>query len=86
MKYLIMGLALIVAIGVGVFIGILIGAGRMRKAVGEQSVGDLRIDRSDPDEPPRPYLEIYKGNSIESISRKNFVFLKVINESYLSRD
>lgn len=86
MKYLIIGLVLIVAIGVGIFIGILIGTGRMRKAVGEQSVGDLRIDRSDPDEPPRPYLEIYKGNSIESISRKKFVFLKIINESYLSRD
>lgn len=86
MKYLVMGLVLLVAIGVGVFIGILIGTGRMRKAVDERSVGDLRIDRSEPDEPPKPYLEIYKGNSIDSISQKKFVILKVINESYLSRD
>lgn len=86
MKYLVMGLVLLVAIGIGVFIGILIGTGRMRKAVNERSVGDLRIDRSEEDEPPKPYLEIYKGNSIDSISQKKFVILKVINESYLSRD
>lgn len=86
MKYLIMGLVLLVAIGIGAFIGILIGTGRMKKAVKDQSVGDLRIDRSETDEPPKPYLEIYRGNSIESISQKKFVILKVINESYLSRD
>lgn len=86
MEYLAMGLALVAAIGIGALIGILVGTNRMKKAVEEGSVGDLRIDRSIPDEPPRPCLEVYKGNTIESIARKDFVILKIINESYLSRD
>lgn len=86
MEYLAMGLALVAAIGIGVLIGIMVGTNRMKKAVEEGSVGDLRIDRSIPDEPPRPCLEVYRGNSIESIARKDFVILKIINESYLSRD
>lgn len=86
MKYFVIGLALILALGIGVFIGIFIGVDRMRKAIEEGSVGDLRIDRSEPDEPPRPYLEIYRGNNIESIAQKKFVILKINNESYLSRN
>lgn len=86
MEYLMMGLALVASVSIGVFIGIFIGVNRMRKAVEEGSVGDLRIDRSEPDEPPRPCLEIYRGNTIDSISRRKFVILKVNNESYLSRD
>ena len=86
MEYLAIGLAFVVAVGVGVLIGIFIGTDRMRKAIEAGSVGDLRIDRSEPDEPPRPCLEVYKGNTIDSIARKEFVILKVNNESYLSRD
>lgn len=86
MEYFVIGLALIVAVGIGVFVGILIGTDRMRKAIEEGSVGDLRIDRSEPNEPPRPCLEIYRGNSIESIAQKKFVILKINTESYLSRD
>ena len=66
--------------------GVLVGSNEMRKAVEEGSVGHLRIDRSEPDEPPRPFLEITKGASIESISRMDFVILKVINENYISCD
>lgn len=86
MEYLAMGLALVASIGIGVLIGIFIGTDRMRRAIEVGSVGDLRIDRSEPDEPPRPCLEVYKGNTIDSISQKKFVILKIVNESYLSRD
>lgn len=86
MEYLVMGLALLAAVGIGVLIGIFIGTDRMRKAIEVGSVGDLRIDRSEPDEPPKPCLEVYKGNTIDSIAQKKFVILKVNNESYLSRD
>lgn len=68
----------------GLFIGIFIGTERMRKAIETSSAGNLRIDRSDPDEPPKTFWEVV--GSIESISKKNFIILKVINESYLSRD
>ena len=86
MEYLVMGLALVAAVSIGLLIGIFIGTDRMRKAIEAGSVGDLRIDRSEPDEPPKPCLEVYKGNTIDSIAQKKFVILKVINENYLSRD
>ena len=78
--------AAILFVIVAFFAGVLVGTDRMRKAVEESSVGHLRIDRSEPDEPPRPFLEIAKGSSIESISKKQFVILKVINENYISCD
>lgn len=65
--------------------GILLGTNRMRKAVEEGSVGHLRIDRSVPDEPPNAFWEIV-GTTIEEVSKKQFVILKVIDEDYISRD
>lgn len=85
MNYLALGITLIIGVIIGLFVGVFIGLGRMRKAIEKQSVGHLRIDRSEPDEPPRPFLEL-KGNTINEISQKKIVLLKVINESYLSRD
>jgi hypothetical protein len=83
MEYLALVLVTIVGVIIGLAIGIVIGTERMRKAVEENSVGHLRIDRSEPDEPPRPFLEV-KNATIETISQKDFVILKVINENYLS--
>ena len=85
MEYLALGLALFVGLIIGVFIGAFVGVERMRKAVEDQSVGNLRIDRSEPDEPPRPFLEV-KNATIESISQKKFVVLKIINENYISQN
>ena len=85
MEYLAIVIIFVVAILAGLFVGIFIGVGRMKKSIEEQSVGHLRIDRSEPDEPPRPFLEVV-GSTIESISKKDFVILKVINENYISRD
>ena len=85
MEYLAIGLGLAATIVVSVLIGIFIGISRMKKAIEERSVGHLRIDRSEPDERPKAFLEIM-GTTIDSISQKNYVVLKVINEDYLSRD
>ena len=85
MEFVIGGALLILGLIVGYVIGLFIGVDRMRKSVEESSVGHLRIDRSEPDEQPRPFLEV-KGSSIESISRKEFVVLKVINENYISQN
>lgn len=79
-----LAIGLVVGIGLGVIIGILIGTNRMKKSIEEGCVGDLRIDRSIEDEPPRPCLEVYRGNTVDSISQKKFVILKVVNENYLS--
>lgn len=85
MDFLAFGVALLIGIVIGVLIGTFIGVERMRKAIEDQSVGHLRIDRSEPDEPPRPFLEV-KNATIESISQKKFVVLKVINENYISQN
>lgn len=85
MVYLAIGLGLVATIVVSVLIGVFIGISRMKKAIEERSVGHLRIDRSEPDERPKAFLEIM-GATIDSISQKNYVVLKVINEDYLSRD
>ena len=83
MEFLVGGIALVIGVVIGAVIGIFVGTERMRKAVEDQSVGNLRIDRSEPYEPPRPFLEV-KDSTIESIANKKFVILKVINENYIS--
>lgn len=85
MDYLALGITLIIGVIIGLFLGVFIGLGRMRKAIEKQSVGHLRIDRSEPDEPPRPFLEL-KGTTINEVSQKKVILLKVINENYLSRN
>lgn len=86
MGHLVYYIAIILGVLIGLVIGLYIGVSRMQKAVENSSVGDLRIDHSIPDDPPRPCLEIYAGNTIDSISQKKFVILKVINKNYLPRD
>ena len=85
MEILAMILVVLTVAAAGAFVGIIIGTNRMHKAINEGSVGNLRIDRSEADEAPRAFLEIL-GTTIEAISRKDFVILKVVNENYISRD
>ena len=86
MGHLVCYIATMLGVLIGLAIGLYLGISRMQKAVENNSIGDLRIDRSIPDDPPRPCLEIYAGNTIDSISQKKFVILKVINKNYLPRD
>ena len=64
--------------------GILVGTNRIGKAIEKGCVGDLRVDRSEPDEPPKAFLEIAKGHSIDEISQFAVVMLRVVNENYVS--
>ena len=48
------------------------------------SIGSLRIDRSEPEEPPKIFLEINKGASFQLL-RREYVTLKVIAENYISQ-
>ena len=72
---------LIVALLVGVIIGFI--AGRVNST--GKTMGRLRIDHSEPDEPTKLFLEL-KGVTPDMIAKYKFVMFKVINESYLSRD
>lgn len=84
MEVLLLVIGVLFGLIVGAGVGIFIGMERMRKAVEEQSVGSLRIDRSEPDEPPKPFLEVKQGVTIDMISRMKIVMLQVINENYIS--
>ena len=49
----------------------------------KRTVGDLRVDRSEPDEPPMLFLELRRG--ISDISASTYVVLRVKNEDFLSQ-
>ena len=66
---------------IGVVIGLIVG----RIILTRKTMGRLRIDRSEPDEPARLFLEL-KGVTPDMIAKHKFVMFEVINESYLSRD
>lgn len=67
------------------FIGVIIGLIVCRISTTRKTMGRLRIDHSEPDEPTRMFLEL-KGVTPDMISRNKFVMFEVVNESYLSRD
>lgn len=66
---------------IGVIIGLIVG----RAISTGKTMGRLRIDHSEPDEPTRLFLEL-KGVTPDMIAKYKFVMFEVINESYLSRD
>ena len=66
---------------IGLIIGLVVG----RIILTGKTMGRLRIDHSEPDEPTRLFLEL-KGVTPDMIAKYRFVMFEVINESYLSRD
>ena len=66
---------------IGLIIGLVVG----RVISTGKTMGRLRIDHSEPDEPTRLFLEL-KGVTPDMIAKYRFVMFEVINESYLSRD
>ena len=86
MEYITIGSIVLLIAVISFFTGILVGTNRMEKAIEDSSVGWLRIDRSEEDELPRPFLEVRKGVTIDDIAQKKVVMLGVINESYISQD
>lgn len=74
-----------VILAIGVAIGIFVGTERMRKAIESRTMGWLRIDRSEPDEPTRMFVEL-KDVTPDMIARDKFVIFEVINENYLSQN
>lgn len=85
MEVLILAIVLIVGIAIGVFLGIFIGTERMRKAIETWSVGRLRIDHSEEDEPTRMFTEL-NGMTPDMIAQKKFAVFEVINEDYISQN
>lgn len=74
-------LACCVALLIGAIVGLLV----CRLSTTRKTMGRLRIDHSEPDEPARMFLEL-KGVTPDMIAHHKFVMFEVINESYISRD
>lgn len=85
MKFVVLGVAILVSVLIGVFVGIFIGTERMRKAIESRTLGRLRIDHSEQDEPTRMFTEL-KGVTPDMIAQDKFVIFEVINESYISHN
>lgn len=77
MKYFIYLIILLIGVAIGLIVG--------RVNLTGKAMGRLRIDRSEPDEPARLFLEL-KGVTPDMIAKHKFVMFEVINKSYLSRD
>ena len=74
-------IVLLIGVIIGAIIGLIVG----RVISTGKTIGRLRIDHSEPDEPTRLFLEL-KGVTPDMIAKYKFVMFEVINESYLSRD
>lgn len=64
---------------VGAFVGSVLTILMTRK----RPIGRLRIDRSDPDDQPYMFLELYKN--VGDVSNEKRVTLDVSNENYISQ-
>lgn len=49
-----------------------------------RSIGTLRIDQSDPTEPPYLFLDLDKP--VESIVKEKYVLFRVIKKNFISQD
>lgn len=67
-------------LAIGIVIGVIIGAILFR----HQSVGNLRIDHSDPTNAPYLFLEL--GTDVETVMRKKYVTLKVRVEDFIPHE
>ena len=68
------------------FVGFAIGFVSACIGVLSLKVGVLQIDRSDPSEPPYPFLRISRDSSIEELSNRKYVLLEVKNENFVSQE
>lgn len=73
------------ALGIVFLVGVVVGRLLTIRRTRAKTMGWLRIDRSEPDEPPRPFLEL-KAVTLDMISQEKFILLEVINKNYLSHD
>lgn len=85
MEFVIGGVILVLGIAIGIGIGIFLGTDRMRQAIESRTMGCLRVDHSEPDEPTRMFVEL-KDVTPDMIAKDEFVIFEVINENYLSQN
>ena len=85
MKLLIIAIVVVAVAMLGCVTGVFIGVERMKDAIKRRTMGALRIDHSEPDEPAKMFIEL-KGVTPDTIAQDRFVIFEVVNESYLSQE
>jgi hypothetical protein len=75
---------IVIALTVGVLIGIFIGMVWRGVYLKTNTVGDLRVDHSDPDG-AFLFLELNRDQSVHTITQQNYVMLKVKVENIISQ-
>ena len=70
--------------GLMFLIGIAVGVAIMLFIPKDKPAGVLRVDRSDPFEPPQLFLELH--SSVDEIAEIDYAVFKVSNNSYITRD
>lgn len=70
---------IIVAFLGGIGVGLLVG----RVYTSGNTIGNLRVDQSDPSEPPYLFLELSEG--VHTVTNKKTVHLKVRVENFVSQ-
>lgn len=73
-------IAFFIAIVLGIFIGLAVHDIILCRRI---NIGTLRMDRSDPDEPPYLFLEL-SPDGIQKLSKYTTVNLRVRTENYIS--
>jgi len=68
----------------GLILGIVAGYCLSKHVLQDELVGTLRVDRSDPDEPPYLFVEL-EPNGMSKINEMKTVRFKVNLESYIPR-
>ena len=63
--------------------GVLMGSLIRQFLIKTKNAGSLRVDRSEPDEPPKLFLEL--NVDMNTLSSSDFIKLQVKNENYISQ-
>ena len=75
---------IVIALAVGVLVGIFVGMVWRGVYLKTNTIGDLRVDHSDPDS-PYLFLELNNDQSVRTIEQQNYVMLKVKVENIISQ-
>lgn len=75
---------IVIALVVGVLVGIFIGMVWRGVYLKTNAIGDLRVDHSDPDG-GLLFLELNKDQDLRSIEQQNYVMLRVKVENIISQ-
>lgn len=69
---------------VGFMVGFIFGVVKEYDAhIKKNSVGTIRVDKSEPELPPKLFLEL--ETDLNTIVKSKYVKLKVLNENYISQ-